>query len=160
MYLIFWDGTTDVISPWRITLRQFVSFWGFDGSSEMWLRSFCILPPAVSGFTPYLLRILSHFLSTHAQNIWAPQTLCKTYFCSSHPSSPNRTHYPNQKLVQIIFFSNYCCVLSLLGLVKALWVKVCTWPPFWSMSCQGSLPFPGRSSSQIRVKTFWFPLKL
>ena len=67
-------------------MRQFVSFRVFDGSSEMWLRSFCILRRSFSALHRsqlyrHLLRILSHFLSTQAQNIWSLSNIVKNIVC-------------------------------------------------------------------------------
>ena len=79
-----------VSDEWQSNLSEheavFVSFRVFDGSSEMWLRSFCILRRPFSALHRsqlyrHLLRILSHFLSTQAQNIWSLSNIVKNIVC-------------------------------------------------------------------------------
>ena len=90
-------GTTHVnceshLQPWSVALRQVVSFSGFDGSSKMWLRSFCILRRPFSALhTPSSDFIALPLHSTLKTRSDLPKTLCKAYFLFE---SPNRIHNP------------------------------------------------------------------
>ena len=77
-------------SPWSMTLRQFVSFWGFDGSSEMWLWSFCILRRPFSALHTPSLDFIALPVHSGSKHLILLKHCVKHFFFISN----NRTQHP------------------------------------------------------------------
>ena len=138
-------GTTYVnceshLEPWSVALRQFVSFSGFDGSSKMWLRSFCILRRPFSALHTPSSDFIALPLHSGSKLGLISLKHCIVYnilfVCFSLPIESTIL-----VLANILFTSSH-------------WGKLCTWLTQHFGANALLDPIPGITYAQIWVKNF------